>query len=135
MIMDSYRVPTWLIVAALTLLLIILTDPVSGDWSKADTNRQMVYTALLAADCLTTLDISNHHDIQEAGVATRQILGSNPETLPTAGYFAAVGVLNYYVARNLPAGKWRTTWQTGSSLFAGSYLINNWRIGLRPAFK
>jgi len=104
----------------------------ADDWSKADTTRQMVYTALMTVDMLTTMDISNHDDIQEAGVATRQILGDNPETLPTIGYFAAVATLNYYVAKNLPAGKWRTGWQTGSSVLAGSYVINNWRLGLRP---
>jgi len=123
----------WIVV---TLILLAISNSVSADdWSKADTTRQMVYTALLTVDALTTIDIGNHDEIQEAAVATRQILGHNPEALPTIGYFTVVGIANYYVAKSLPAGKWRTSWQTGSAILSGSYVLNNWRLGLRPTFK
>ena len=119
---------------AITFLLSVSLAIRADDWTKADTARQTAYSVLLGLDMLTTLDIKNHDDTHENGVITRQLLGRNPETLPTVTYFAAVGVLNYAVARNLPK-EWRPTWQTISAVFAGGHVINNWRIGLRPAFE
>lgn len=124
-----------LLILSVTFALLLMTSGHADNWSQADTTRQMIYTALLTVDALTTLDIKNHNDRQESGVATRQILGRNPETLPTIGYFAVVGTLNYWVAKSLPAGKVRTGWQTGSAVLSGTYVINNWRLGLRPVFK
>ena len=126
----------WILVAVITFLLMLMTsgEVSADDWTKADTARQTAYSVLLGLDMLTTLDIKNHDDTHENGVITRQLLGRNPETLPTVTYFAAVGVLNYAVARNLPK-EWRPTWQTISAVFAGGHVINNWRIGLRPAFE
>ena len=132
----SYKCPDWLLIAAVTVLLLtMVVDAEADDWSKDDTTRQMIYTALLTVDALTTIDIGNNEEIQEAAVATRQILGDNPEPLETAVYFTALGVANYYVAKSLPAGKWRTSWQAGSAIISGTYVINNWTLGLRPAFK
>ena len=127
--------PDWLIVAAVIVLLLMMVDTEARDWTKADTARQSIYTALLITDMLTTIDIKDNEEIQEVGVGTRYILGHNPEPLQTVGYFTVLGVANYYVARALPHGKFRTTWQVGSAIISGSYVVNNWKLGLRPTFK
>ena len=124
-----------ILVVLLTTFLYGVTQAVQADeWTRADTGRQVAYTALLGLDMATTLDIKNHDDTHESGIITRQILGRNPETLPTVGYFAAVGVLNYAVARNLPS-KYRKPFQILTSVLAGGHVIHNWRIGLRPTWR
>jgi len=123
----------YLLAVAVFIALLSLSECVGADnWSKADKTRQMIYTALLGADALMTIQISNEDDIEEKGYLASKVLGSNPEPVDTVGYFTALAVVNYYAARSLPPGRWRSGFQTLSSLSAGTYVINNWNIGLRP---
>jgi len=119
-----------------TILLLGLSECVTADdWTRADTTRQIVYTALLAADAATTIDIGNHPEVEESVSLTRHILGANPEPLETAAYFSVLGLANYAIARQLPAGKWRSGFQTLSAITSGQYVVNNWKLGLRPAWR
>jgi len=129
------KTPAWLLVAAVSAFLWCIWSDADADWSTNDTRRQVLVTVLYAGDALTTMNIKNHTDVEELGVVARQILGENPETLETALYFTGLAAANYAIAKRLPEGGWRTGWQTGSALISGTFIINNWRLGLRPAWK
>ena len=105
----------------------------ADDWTKADTARQWVYTGVALADALTTADIRNHDDIEEATPLARWALGKNPEPLPTAVYFAASAGLNYAIARALPR-KYRAAWQTSTIALNGYVVGRNIGLGLRVGF-
>lgn len=105
----------------------------AGDWSKTDTRWQLAYTAVAIADAFTTADIRNHDDIVEVAPLTRQVLGRNPEPLPTAAFFAGEIVGHYLISRALPP-KYRRIWQATTVTVQGAVVANNIRIGLRFGF-
>lgn len=104
-----------------------------ADWRPADTHWEMGYVAIAVADAFTTADIRNHPDIEEVAPGTRQVLGRNPEPVPTAAFFAAEMGLHYLVSKALPPTA-RRIWQVTTVSVQGAVVANNIRIGLRFGF-
>lgn len=103
------------------------------DWTATDTHRQVAITAIHVLDAMQTAQIQNHDDIVEANPLTRAVLGENPGTAATWGYFAGVIVADYAIAAVLPK-KYRRVYQYIDIAFNGATVANNLRLGLKFKF-
>jgi hypothetical protein len=101
----------------------------SDAWTTRDTIGQVLVTAVLAADAVTTNRIQDHPGYYEAGPVAQQVLGLHPRTHSTYQYFAINMVANYLVARALPA-KWRPYWQGWEITVHGYAVYNNCSMDL-----
>ena len=110
-------------------LLVLLMSGCATDWTRADTNRQLLLTGLMAVDAYQTTRIQYDPGLIEGVPLTRSVLGSNPSTAPTYQYFAELALSHYLIARVLPA-KWRPYYQ-GFFVLDHLYGIHtNIRLGL-----
>ena len=119
--------------AVLVVMMLAATAAGASDWTAADARFELGYAAVAIADAFTTADIRNHDDIEEVAPLTRQVLGKNPEPLPTAAYFTAAIAAHYGVSRALPK-PWRRYWQVTTITVQSAVVANNIRIGLRFGF-
>lgn len=108
-------------------------DLVPENWTKADTARQIAYTAVLAIDAGQTADIKNHDDIAEQNPVAVAMIGENPTTGATAAYFVGAGIVHYAISASLKP-KHRKVWQNVSLSFNSAIVANNFRIGLSWGF-
>lgn len=99
------------------------------DWSKADTTRQLTYTALHVADWGTTLDIKNHDDLYERNPT----LGKHPSrkkiNLMVGGSLIIQTIIPPML--NPRARKWYQYIWIG---IEGAAVCNNYSVGLKSNF-
>lgn len=93
------------------LLLLLACPSHAGEWTKADTAREVAYLALHVVDWNQTLYIVDHpREFHECN----PILGSHPSRGEVNGYFIATGLLHPLVSYGLkkyaPPG-WSEAWQ------------------------
>lgn len=112
------------------ILAVLATQSHAGDWSDADTAREVVFVGTLVLDYKQTKDIKRHDWAYE----TNPIMGKNPSDTRVAGYFLAAGAAHYAVARALPAGWPREAWQYGWIAAQVVQVAKNKRIGLHFNF-
>jgi len=92
-------------------------------WTKRDTALQLIATATIIGDAITTERIQDVPNVYEAGPIAKEFLGPQPSTKDTIIYFSCAIVFSWLAARLLPA-KWRPYWQ-GWEIAAHSYAIKN----------
>jgi len=95
---------------------------------------EWAYQASAVADMMTTLDIKNHPELEEAN----PILGPHPSDRKVLAYFAATGALHYFVTRELvdqgaPRGL-IDAWELISTSFEIGCTAHNYSAGLRFKF-
>lgn len=90
----------------------------NGEWTRSDTLRQSTYSAMIAADAVTTARIHEAPGVHEAAPITQSILGRQPDPSDTAVYFATVAITHWMISRALPP-KWRRRWQIGGTVLHG----------------
>lgn len=103
---------------------------IPDDWSKADTARQTVVVATLAADMAQTLQIKNNPMMYEKNV----VLGDHPSDTKVVAYFVGVALAHTYVATKVPAGWPRQGLQYGLIAMQVAQVIKNKRAGLAIKF-
>lgn len=113
-----------------SILLLLTGCAQSGDWTRRDTIGQLLVTATLAADAVTTSRIQDHPGYYEAGPVARQALGLHPSSSSTYQYFIANAVLNYAFARYVLPPKWRPYWQGWEVAVHGYAVYNNCTMDL-----
>jgi len=119
---------------ALCLLLMVGCASVPfGGWTKADTARQVAYTALHVADWAQTVEISRSNgEYYEAGLAGI-VIGEYPEESDVHLYFASTLILQTAISAML-APKYRAAWQYVWIGAEGVTVAHNYSIGLRFGF-
>lgn len=115
--------------------MILLFPSPSHAWTKADTQRQLVYTALHVIDWGQTRYIATHEHIYETKLVyeTNPILGKRPSIQEVDIYFASTLVGHAVVSYLLPP-KYRAGWQM---LWIGVELNQvsaNYNIGVNVHF-
>lgn len=114
-------------------LSLCIATPVQADaWREEDTQRQLAATALMVIDWGQTLDISK----QCGGgyyYETNPLLGTCPGRGDVNRHFAGSILLNYGIARVLPAN-YRKYWQHLTIAVEAGYVANNYSIGLKVDF-
>jgi len=113
----------------LTLLLILPAFANADDWTPADTQRELVFAALMVADAAQTHDIARHLDLAEAN----PILGKHPSNAKINVYFGTIMAAQYLIAQALPA-EYRHAWQYAGIGFEFAIVQNNYRLGIRADF-
>jgi hypothetical protein len=103
-------------------------------WSPRDIALEAAYQAVNLVDAATTADIRNHDDVQEAGPLASAVLGSQPDPLETAAYFAVLGAAHAAVTHALPS-RYRPWWQAVTITTSAAYAGNNLSLGLRWGFR
>lgn len=96
----------------------------SDNWTRQDTQREIAFQLINAADAWQTSQLRGRSDVEEAGRVARVVLGAEPKGGETVMYFATMGVSHYVISRMLPA-KWRPWWQRGTVAYAGSVVYGN----------
>lgn len=104
------------------LLAVLVTDSRAGDWSEADTARQLAVTASLYADYRQTVYIFNHPERFTEG---------NPLIREPGEYFAACAIGHTAIAYLLPAGMPRAVWQNVTLAVQSVVVARNDQRGVR----
>lgn len=102
----------------------------ADDWGQGDTVRQLALTGTLIADYGQTRSISRIPGLWERN----KVLGRNPSDEKIALYFIGAGLVSYKVARALPAGWQRQTFQYGVIALQVAVIAKNRKIGMRFEF-
>lgn len=114
----------------LTALLLFSAPAYAADkWTEADTQRQVIYSALHIIDWGQTRYIATHDEFEERNIA----LGKHPSTQEVDNYFAATLVGHTLVSYLLPSD-WRKVWQY---VFIGARfktVADNYSIGIKVHF-
>jgi len=102
-------------------------------WTKADTTRQVAYTALHVMDWAQTTEISRSNgEYYEAGLAGI-VIGEHPEESDVHVYFASTLLLQTAISAMLEP-KYRSAWQYVWIGAEGVTVAHNFSIGLRFGF-
>jgi hypothetical protein len=101
----------------------------SSPWTPKQRAAEISFGVLLAADCLQTLDIRHHPGMYE----TNPVMGRHPSDLETVGYFAAAGLLQFWLTDSLPPWGRNLTLGVSNGLEAG-VVAHNFSIGLKLKF-
>lgn len=118
----------------LFILLFISTPAFASDWTAADTKREAVYLTLHFIDYKQTLAIPDRCKI--FGGSCRElnpILGKYPHEDKVAAYFVGAAVLQYTIARALPA-EYRKAFQYISIGCGLGFVAHNFSIGIKAKF-
>jgi hypothetical protein len=111
----------------IAILGIMLSFPIQADWSKADTNRQLVFTGVAILDWSQTRYISKHPD--EFYEDFNKYLGKHPTTNKVNNYFMSAIIINYGIAYALP-DRYRKYWQRSSIIVETYFVARNYRLGI-----
>jgi hypothetical protein len=98
-------------------------------WSRADINRQLLYSAFVIADWGQTRDIATRDDHREAN----KIMGPEPSLSTVNTYFVSILILNYLAVDYMPA-KYRPYFQTISIAIHADAVYHNYSIGVNFRF-
>lgn len=117
------------------LILLLLSSPaLAGEWTKADTYREVTYLALHVADWGQTLEIADH---PEKWHEYNPVLGSHPSRGDVNAYFIATGllhpVISYGLRKYAPDG-WVQAWQYVTIGIEIGAVANNASIGIGFGF-
>jgi len=99
---------------------------ITSDWSDSDTTRQTYLTLSLYADYAQTRSIRKTPGLWE----TNPILGLHPSDKQVAVYFIGSALTSYGIARALPAGWPRQSFQYGVIALQLAVIVHNKRIGM-----
>ena len=113
--------------AVLTLCSTIVS---AEDWSSADTYRQAIVTALIAADWAQTRWIATH---PRNARDLNPILGEHPSLGKVNAYFATFTVAHAAVSAALPV-RYRAPWQYVWIGYEWSAVHRNYLAGMRMNF-
>ena len=103
------------------------------DWTREDTYRQGVLTALLIVDWGQTLYIAKHPETyREVGTA-KSFIGEHPSVGKVNSYFVFGIAFSAAVSILLPPD-WRKGWQYIYIGYEFSYVQNNRSIGIKMDF-
>jgi hypothetical protein len=111
------------------VLLLGCAQAFADEWTKGDTERELVYAALLVADWRQTQDISRHSNMEESN----EILGEHPGNGKINRYFIVANALQLTIAYALPS-EWRKAWQYSGIGFEFAIVRHNKLIGLSMGF-
>ncbi len=84
------------------LILLFLVGCSGDPWTRADTNRQLVVTGLVAIDAYQTMKIQYDPQLIEGSPLPQAILGKNPSTAATYQYFMTLMLSQCLITRLLP---------------------------------
>jgi len=113
----------------LALLLLLPALANADDWTTADTQRELVFAALMVADAAQTHDIARHPNMEEIN----PILGKHPSNAKINVYFAASMAAQYLIAQAL-SDEYRHAWQYAGIGFEFAIVQNNYKLGIRADF-
>lgn len=99
------------------------------DWTREDTNRQAVVTALLVVDWGQTRYIAKHPEFHE----TNPLLGEHPSIGQVNNYFVASILAHATVSMILPPD-WRKGWQYIWIGIEADTVDRNRHIGIKVSF-
>ncbi len=121
--------------AALLLFALLALSPLraSDPWTKADTARELAFTAVVVLDWGTTLDIERAHQESPWIHETNPILGRHPSRAKVNLYIPAGILLHFLAARAMPA-RWRAAFQSASIFIEAGAVSHNFAVGLRLNF-
>lgn len=102
----------------------------ADEWREADTYRESAYLTLHVMDWLQTRHIANNPDKFHE---KNPILGTHPAVEQVDTYFAATGLLHYYVASILPA-EYRKGFQYITIGMQAKSVSNNIALGIKFNF-
>jgi len=111
-------------------LLAASVNAFAGDWTKADTAREIAFDAELVMDHQQTLYIHQHYPQYHE---LNPILGSNPSSGAVDRYFFASALGHYAISYFLPPS-YRGVWQYVTLGVEGSVVYHNYSIGIRAPF-
>ena len=111
----------------IAVIVLLLSSSAHADWSKADTNRQIAFTAVTVLDWSQTRYISKHPDVFYEDF--NKYLGEHPTTNKVNNYFLSAMLINYYIAYALP-DKYRKYWQYASISVETHFVRNNYQLGI-----
>ncbi len=107
----------------LILVLIFISTPAYA-WTKADTQRQLVYSVLHVIDWGQTRDVVLH------GYPERNLfLGNYPSTQQVDNYFALTLIGHSLIAYYLP-DSYRKQWQSITIGFEIAIVMGNYSVGI-----
>jgi len=121
-------------IVALCLLLLVgcASAPFEG-WTKADTTRQVAYSALHVADWAQTVEITHSNGrYYEAGLAS-YAMGHHPDEPEVHLYMGSTLLLQTAISAMLEP-KYRRAWQYVWIGSEGGTVLHNYSIGLRFGF-
>ena len=97
----------------LTVFLMLTGCATNGDWSRADTTREVIVQLGVLADGIQTYYIHKKPGYYEANTRTAKIIGNQPEPDNLLMYIGTYAISHYLIARALPP-KWRKYYQYAS---------------------
>jgi hypothetical protein len=105
-------------------LMIMLAKPALAleSWTAKDTALELGFDATLVVDLLQTGRVAAYPSKYEE---MNPLLGSHPSHAQIDAYFLAAGVAHFAVARLLPEGWPRTTWQVLSVVLEAGVIATN----------
>ncbi len=115
----------------LVLLLLCPLLAQAGDWTEADTVRQTTLTAAMYLDYAQSKDIKNYPDVCWE---QNPLLGRHPSDSKLKNYFIGAAITHYTIARTLPAGWKRQSWQYGWLALEVAQVVRNKKVGFKFQF-
>jgi hypothetical protein len=110
-------------------LILFSISAAADEWTEADTQRQIIFTALSIVDAQYTKDIKTRPDLEEKN----PILGRHPSNGRINAYFSAVIIGHAVISYALPADL-RSKWQQAGILIEIAADVNNFNMGLSVGF-
>lgn len=116
----------------ITLILIVFfsTPVLAGDWTRADTYRELAWTAILIADYGQTMNAARHPD---RFIERNLILGEHPSTAAVSAYFLSVAIIHPVISYYLPP-TYRKWWQYITIGVEVGYVTHNFAAGVGIGF-
>lgn len=112
------------------LLIIVLLTGCASNWSKADTNRQIVVTGLHLIDWAQTRQIASEPDKY---YEINPIMGKHPSKT-TVDLYMATSLGGQYLVSNLLKPEYRKFWQYMWIGVKTGCVANNFNLGLTGKF-
>ena len=108
-------------------ILVLLTG--CAGWSEKDTQYEIAYQVVNAADAYTTARMRHIDGIEEKNTFTQALIGSQPKESDVALLFFTYGISHYMISAALPE-RWRRFYQVSTLSYSSYLVINNCRLGL-----
>ena len=109
--------------------LLLISFSVNAEWTKADQQRQLLFTAIHLADWGQTLDTVERDNFHE----NNPVLGKNPSRRKVNIFMASTLAGHWYIAKNI-SNRNRKSFQIISLAAKVLLVIHNRHIGLKVRF-
>lgn len=116
--------------AMFAALALVCASASADDWTPQDTTRELAFVGVLTLDYAQTRDIKNHDWAYEKN----PLLGKHPSDTRIRNYFVGAAAAHYLIAKELPAGWPRKSWQYGWIALEVAQVVKNKRLGLHFQF-